>query len=367
VYRHSRITPWLWPGWLPLGKLALLEGDPGLGKSLMTLDLCSRLTTRRDFLDGCPAVLPCHVIVVNAEDTLDDTVRPRLQALGADVDHVYNLEGIEDKHGDDVLRFPQHAQAIRDLLTQTQAKLLVMDPFVAVLDNSVATHNDQSVRAVLRLLMGIATEHQCAVLLVRHLNKEEGQRSLYRGGGSIGFVAAVRCAWLSAPDPQQPKLRVLAQVKNNLQALQPSLLYQIGSPTDAGALVTWIGPSPLTCNQLLERRKKKAGRPRTQSERTEENLKLYLEEAPRTRLDVLDFMEDQQISERTLKRVKRTLGVRSVWVDVGKKKAIYWLLPGQLPEDVRADQLVPLETEQQEREAMGKEGMAMLLGLGGDE
>jgi hypothetical protein len=104
-----------------------------------------------------------------------------------------------------------------------------------------------------------------------------------------------------------------------------------------------------------------------QSERAEENLKLYLEEAPRTRLDVLEFMEDQQISERTLKRVKKNLGVRSVWVDVGKKKAIYWLLPGQLPEDVRADQLVLLETEQQEMEAMGAEGMASLLSLGEDE
>jgi hypothetical protein len=250
-------------------------------------------------------------------------------------------------------------------LTQTQARVLVMDPSVAVLDNSEATHNVQSVRAVLRLLMGIATEHQCAVLLVRHWNKEEGQRSLYLGGGSVGFVAMVRCAWLSAPDPLQPEVRVLAQVKNNLKALQPSLLYQIGSPTDSGALVTWFGPSPLTCNQLLERRKKKVGRPRTRSERAQENLKLYLEEAPRTRLDVLDFIPDQQISERTLKRVKQTLGVRSVWVDVVKKKAIYWLLPGQLPEDVRSDQLVPLETEQQEREAMNAEGTARLLSLGG--
>jgi hypothetical protein len=78
---HSRITPWLCPGWLPLGKLALLKGDPGLGKSLITLDLCARLTTGRDFPDGCPAVLPCNVILVNAEDTLDDTVRTRLDVL----------------------------------------------------------------------------------------------------------------------------------------------------------------------------------------------------------------------------------------------------------------------------------------------
>jgi hypothetical protein len=123
----------------------------------------------------------------------------------------------------------------------------------------------------------------------------------------------------------------------------------------------------LTCHQLQERKKKGRGRPRTERERAEENLKLYLEEAPRTRLDVLDFVRDQKISERTLKRAKQKLGVHSVWVDVGKTKAIYWLLPGQLPEDVRADQLVPLETEQQEYEAMSKEGLALLQALGEDE
>jgi hypothetical protein len=364
---HSRTSEWLWPGWLPLGKLTLLEGDPGLGKSLITLDLSARLTRGRELPDGCPPGPPCNVVVVNAEDTLDDTVRPRLLALGADLDRVFNLEGIEDRHGDDVLRFPQHAQALRDVLAQTRAKLLVMDPFVAFLDKGVATHNDQSVRAVLRLLMGIATEHRCAVLLVRHLNKEEGQRSLYRGGGSIGFVAAVRCAWLSAPDPGRADVRVLAQVKNNLQALCPSLAYQIGPADGSTSLVSWLGPSPLTCQQLQERKKKGRGRPRTQSERAEENLKLYMEEAPRTRLEVLDFMRDQQIAERTLKRAKQKLGVRSVWVDVGKQKAIYWLLPGQLPADVRADQLVPLETEQQEFEAMSKEGLALLQAFGEGE
>jgi hypothetical protein len=100
-----------------------------------------------------------------------------------------------------------------------------------------------------------------------------------------------------------------------------------------------------------------------QSERAEENLKLYLQEAPRTRLDVLDFVKDHQISERTLERAKQSLGIRSVWVPVGKKKAIYWLLPGQLPEDVQADQLVPIETWQQELEAMSAEGQEMLRQL----
>jgi hypothetical protein len=156
------------------------------------------------------------------------------------------------------------------------------------------------------------------------------------------------------------------QVKNNLKALQPSLAYQIVEPPNQEPKLTWLGLSPWRFNQLLGRTKKR-GRPRMQSERAEENLKLFLEEAPRTRLEVREFVKDQQITDRTLARAKRTLGVRSVWVDVGKKKAVYWLLPGQLPEDVRADQLVPLETEQEELMALSEEGMAMLLRSGEDD
>jgi hypothetical protein len=115
----------------------------------------------------------------------------------------------------------------------------------------------------------------------------------------------------------------------------------------------------LQSHQLLGRIKK-TGRPRTQSERAEENLKLYLEEAPRTRLDVLDFARDQKISERTLDRAKQALGIRSVWVGVGKQKAIFWLLPGQLPEDVTAEQVVEIKTRKQELEALGLEGQEML-------
>src|SRR5438132_12770481 len=106
------------------------------------------------------------------------TVRPRLQALEANLERVYHLEGVADKQGDDMLRFPQHALALRDVMRETQVKLLVIDPFIAFLDKSVAAHNDQSVRAALALLAALAEEQRCAVLLVRHLNKEERQRAL---------------------------------------------------------------------------------------------------------------------------------------------------------------------------------------------
>src|SRR5205814_8886763 len=109
---------------------------------------------------------------------IHDTVKPRLQAIGADLQRVFFLEGVVDKQGEDAFRFPQHALALRDLMQLTQAKLLVMDPFMAFLDKTVATHNDRSVRAALAFLLALAEENACAVLLVRHLNKDENQRTL---------------------------------------------------------------------------------------------------------------------------------------------------------------------------------------------
>src|SRR5436305_823426 len=87
----SRTFTWLWPGRLALGKLALLEGDPGLGKSVVTLDLCTRLSTGRPMPDGSPGLAPSNVIILNAEDNEEDTIRPRLQAMGADLDRVFVL------------------------------------------------------------------------------------------------------------------------------------------------------------------------------------------------------------------------------------------------------------------------------------
>ena len=258
---HSQAIQWLWQGWLALGKLAILEGDPGLGKSLVTLDLCARLTTGRTWPDAAAespkndpktgttpnmgtdplaskslspcSGTPCNVVILNAEDNMQDTVRPRLQALGGDSERVFHLAGVVDRKGEESIRFPAHALALRDLVQQTQAKLVVIDPFVSFLDRSVYAYLEQSVRGVLGLLKELAEEQQCAILLVRHLNKSDRQHALYRGGASIGFLAAVRCVWLVAADPQQPGRRVLAQLKNNLGALAPSLSFEICDQGDS--------------------------------------------------------------------------------------------------------------------------------------
>jgi hypothetical protein len=202
------------------------------------------------------------------------------------------------------------------------------------------------VRTALRLLKAIAEEQGCAILLVRHLNKDQDKRALYRGGGSIGFVAGVRTAWLVAADPVISGRRVLAQLKNNLQALAASLAFEVQELPPARLALGWFRDSPHTAERLLESSRGR-GRPATKRRNAAENMRLFLEEEPRTLDEVRQFAKDHKIVPRTLERVKRELRIRSVRAH----RMTFWLLPGQLPEDTTEEMLLPFETRQQEKEA----------------
>jgi hypothetical protein len=191
---------WLWLWRLALGHLALLDGDPGLGKSLLALALCARLSTGRPWPDGSPGPGVGNSLFLNAEDSARDTTQPRLQALGADLDRVFFIHQ-EDVALSRLLALPAQTQLLDDLLTQTQARLVVLDPVVAFLDRSVNVNNDRAVRTALLPLAALAWRHGIVILLIRHLNKLLGGRALYRGGSSIGFQGACRSTWLVGPDP----------------------------------------------------------------------------------------------------------------------------------------------------------------------
>jgi RecA-family ATPase len=336
----SQLTPrqvvWLWQYRLALGKLALLEGDPGLGKSLVALDLCARLSTGRPFPDGTPGPAPASAIVLNGEDGAEDTVRPRLQALGADMERVF----IVDRTGPafpEPLLFPTHLALLDEALTRTRASLVVIDPIKAFLHPGIVESIEPSVRRALGPLAQLADKHACVMLLHRHLNKSRGSQSLYRGGGSIAFLALCRSGWLIAPDPQQPKRRILAQVKNNLAAPQPSLAFAVQGAHSESPLLSWQGPCAQTANQLLEAAK----HPRilaTPRERAQDFLAAALEAGPLTSRELWALAQEQGLSERTLHRARQVLEIRCVRVCVDGKPRSYWLLPGQqLPADLPPD------------------------------
>jgi hypothetical protein len=314
---------WLWSGRLALGKLAMLEGDPGLGKSLVSLDLCARLSRGRAFPDGFATLGPSSSLVLNAEDGQADTVRTRLAGLDADLDRVFVLGRSGD--GEDLLRLPSQLRQLDDALVRTKARLVVLDPLIAFLDGGVSSGNEECVRRVLAPLAALAARHECAVLLVRHLNKQGGRRAIYQGGGAIGLVGACRSAWLVGRDPAVPGQCVLAQVKNNLAATQPSLAYRVVATGDGHVRLTWQGVSAWSADQLQSGRSRASAKLRARA-----YLLAALEGGPRLVRELWDEGQKQGLSARTLRRAMQDLSIHSQRVARDGRRESYWLLPGQV-------------------------------------
>jgi hypothetical protein len=343
---------WLVPNIFALGQLTILDGDPGLGKSLLMLDLAAKLSTGRSWPDGSNSTEPASTIYLTAEDS-DDVLGRRLRALNADLTRIFFYRS-KDRLLEQPLSFPANAGFLDRALTKTCARLVVIDPVIAFLDPAILSGSDEGIRRFLYPLAQLAQAHQCAVILIRHLNKRAGGRSLYRGGGSIGFVAHCRSAWLvgrepahgavplvpkaPAADPEPATLPpspgvfepapvaaacVLAQQKNNNGPLQPSLRYQIISDESGYPTLVWLGACPLTADELVALPPRTATKARGRAIRF---LKRFLAAGPVTTDRIWKAGLEQDLYERTLRRAKEDLGIKDqvAWID-GIRRC-FWML-----------------------------------------
>ncbi|HMF20031.1 MAG TPA: AAA family ATPase [Gemmataceae bacterium] len=331
----ARPVTWLWPGRLARGKLVMFDGDPGLGKSMVTLDLCARISRGRPFPDCSPGPPPGNVLIFHGEDTAEDVVIPRLDALGADRSRIFHVHR-RHEFGLEPLCFPTHLPLLEKTLQRVRPLLVVMDPIMAFLDRSVSTGNDPSVRGVLNPLAQLAEKYDTAAILVRNLNKAAGKGSLYRGAGSIAFLAVCRSAWLFARDPRNPVQAVIAQVKNNLAARQDSLVYEIIAGGKHLELA-WRGRCTLTAADLL----RWAERQYPARLRARDFLASFLQDGPVPSDLIWQAARELGISKSTLNRAKKELDVRTQQtVDAGQN-IYYWLLkkhkaPFSTDPDIRA-------------------------------
>jgi RecA-family ATPase len=250
---------WLWENRIPLGKITILDGDPGMGKSMLAINLAACVSTGHPMPDGTPGKQG-GVILIAPEDGAADTLRPRLEAAGGDPSHVLLLntaEGLDAKKMQVVERpfsLSHDLELLENAIKRTNALLVVLDPLMAVLGHRIDASRDQDIREVFTPLAQLAERTGCAVLIIRHLNKAVSDNALYRGSGSIGIIAAARIGLLVAQDPYEENKRILATTKNNLSKKAHNLSYQIGENEAGIPYIQWLGEKDYPVSTLLDSR-----------------------------------------------------------------------------------------------------------------
>jgi hypothetical protein len=242
----SKQLHWLWEKRIPRGKLTTLDGDPGLGKSLLTLDLAARITTGRPMPDGTPGVQG-SVILIAPEDSAADTIKPRIEAAGGDPSHIRLLNFVEHRNPRTGETSPSSFTLSEDFIPlihtiyRTPPTLVIIDPLVAVLGSGISAFNEQKIRKTFSYLATLARNTRCAFLIVRHLNKGRSENALYQGGGSIGIIATVRAGLLVIQHPSDEKQRLLVSIKNNYSEKASNLTYQVIANARGIPSIQWLG------------------------------------------------------------------------------------------------------------------------------
>jgi len=318
---YSKINPecvdWLWQDRIAIGKLTIVSGDPGLGKTFILLDIAARISTSREFPDGAKCDWG-KVIILTAEDGAGDTIRPRLDAMNTNVDHVFHFEGISNGTDDlDFFQLDQHIAVLSSAIKELEnVRLVVIDPITAYM-GKCDSHNNTDVRRVLAPLARLAEEQHIAVVGISHLTKASAQsKAIYRTMGSLAFVAAARAAWGVVKDPEDEIRRLFLPIKNNL-AESSGLAYRI-----VDSRVEWE-PDPVTVSidDLDD-----AGADERPKAEAKEWLLTMLENGPVPAADILKAAKRDGIAKRTLERAKKELGVNSEQTTDGWQ----WFPPPQL-------------------------------------
>lgn len=239
----ARTVTWLWPKWLPAGKLTIMDGFPGDGKSHVATSIAAALTTGRP-LPGCLATTPTDVLWLSYEEDPNDTIRPRLEAAGADLERVHLVEGVDRGDGTPGEVSTEHVALIEEKFvelheTGNPVRLLVVDPLSLVLPTRTDTNNDAASRQALQPLARLAQRNGVAVLVIRHFNKGRGERALLKGGGSIAFAAAARAVWTVTDHPSEVGYKVLAAAKLSNGQKAPARAFRI-----VGALLPPTADAP---------------------------------------------------------------------------------------------------------------------------
>lgn len=351
---------WLWPGKIPVGKLTMLAGDPGLGKSLVTLAVATALSLGSRWpVEGSYA--PCgDTIFLSAEDDAADTLVPRLIAASANLNRIHILDAVRRRTNDgatvegtfDLSRDITSLES--EIARRGNVKLIVIDPISAYLGGGTDSHKNAEVRGLLAPLAALAQRHRLAVLMVSHLNKGQGS-AMYRTMGSLAFVAAARAAFLVTKDKDNPSRRLVLPQKNNLASDCGGLAYHVGAvDTEWGEQPVLEWESEAVDVSADEALAEKPGPDADERKNCQFWLRSLLSErGPMQAKEITDeAVNGNDFCKATLKRAKKALGIQSYRED--NTGPWWWRLPQKVGAQVRyqgsqhgyLEHLEPLEENQ---------------------
>lgn len=297
---------WLWYPFVPYGKITIIQGDPGEGKTILVLQMIAKLTKGESIING-ETKEPINVIYQTAEDGLSDTIKPRLVAANADCSKVLV---IDDKETPLTMLDVRLEKAI----AETGARLVVLDPIQGFLGADVDMHRANEIRPVMKHIAEIAEKYRCAIILVGHMNKNSNGKSSYRGLGSIDFQAAARSVLIVGRVKGEPEVRVVCHVKSSLAPEGKSIAFRL----DKKEGFQWIGEYDVSVDDLL------AADNRGQKVReAKEFLKEILKSGSMTQKEISEEAESHGIKNKTLWNAKSDLKVESV--KIGNQW--FWMLP----------------------------------------
>ena len=327
-------TEWHWPGFLPVGELVLMAGDPGVGKSFAAMAIAAAFSTGAP-LPGCTEGREgVDVLLLTLEDDESRVVRPRLEALGADLRRIHVVRGVRQGGAPVPLLLPEHVEHLRRAIEKTGARLCVIDPLVGVLPGTTDTHRQAAVRAAVSPLQRLAHETGCTILAIAHLRKGEGP-ALYRPNASIDFVAMPRVVLGVGRTPDDPNLRAVAVVKSNLGEIPEAVGFRI-----VGGRLEWEAERlHLEADDVLSPPRGREGGDALCE--AEEFLREVLRNGPLTARDIFKAAARAGISEITLRRAKTRLGIRAIPAKDEKGRTHGWkweLPPSGWPDDHPDDQ-----------------------------
>ena len=307
------LTPveWLWKPYLPFGKLSVLQGNPGEGKTYFAMHLAAACTNGK-LLPNMDRMEPFNVIYQTAEDGLGDTVKPRLIEAGADLDRVLVIDDSE-------VQLTLSDERIEKAIIENNARLVIIDPIQAYLGADVDMNRANEVRPIFMRLGQVAQRTGCAILLIGHLNKAAGMQSLQRGLGSIDIAAAVRSVMFIGKLKHDPTMRILTHEKSSLAPPGASLAFSLGDESG----FRWVGEYDITADEMLSGIEPQR---ETKTQQAKDLICTLLAGGKQVLSEDIDKAAlERGIPGRTVRDAKRELGDALKSKIVEGRKKVFWM------------------------------------------